>query len=356
MHGSGAYRLREWVDGQHILLEKKDKWWGSRITDGDNMFFNAYPDSVTYEVISDQTAALTALKAGQLDVMRSINARDFDDKMKGNAKVMQQFNLHEPPMLAYSALGMNMDSPIFSSRKTRQAMAYLTNYDRLIEDVMQDYGSRTVGPVFPTLEKYYNDTLVPYSFHPSTAKQLLTADGWRDADGDGFLEKFVEGKRLDFEFDFIVNKGQQERESVALILQEDLRKAGIKMNIQSLDWSVVVQKLQSHDFDMMYLSVVSDPAPEDYTQMWSTASQRGGYNFVNFGTARTDSLIQAINQTLDAEKRAHLVRQFQDIVHQEVPYIYLWNPINRMAISKHFTNTRVSAVRPGFWVPGFRLK
>lgn len=355
LYGSGAYRLKEWKAGQHILLEKKEDWWGHGKAEG-NMYFEANPDSIIYQVISDQTAALTALKGGQLDVMRSIKAKDFDEKMKHNEQVIGNFNLHNPPMLAYSALGLNMSSPVFESRKTRQAMAYLTHYDHMISDVMNGYGQRTTGPVFPIFENYYNDTLTPYAFDPDKAGQLLRADGWKDDNGDGLLEKERNGKTIDFEFDFILNKGQQEREAIALILQDELRHQGIKMNIESLDWGVVVLKMQSHDFDMMYISLGGDPAPEDFTQLWSTASRQGGYNFVNFGNARTDSLIGLINQTLDDNQRAHLVRQFQELIHHQVPYIYLWNPTNRMAIHNRFKNTNISAVRPGYWVPGFTLK
>jgi len=354
MSGSGGYRLQRWDEGERIVLKKKEQWWGSKIKDTSNMYFDAHPEKIIYQIINDQTAALTALKGGQLDVMRSVKARDFKSLLEDSGH-QEKLKLFTPPMLAFSALGINMKSPLFENRTTRQAIAYLIDYDRLMQDVMYGFAERCIGPVYPSLKKYYNDSITPYRFNPDKAQKLLQISGWTDHDGDGWLDRMIYGEKIDFEFDFITNKGQEEREKVALIVQENLRKAGIRMNIVSLEWGLVLKHLFDHDFDMMYISMVGDPAPEDYSQLWGRASQNGGYNFVNFGTAYSDSLIAKINHTLDEDVRAGYIRELQVLIHEEVPYVFLWTPENRIAIRHSFGNMHISAYRPGFWPASFIL-
>ena len=341
MSGSGAYRLERWDEGERIVLKKKENWWGREIRDSANMYFEANPERIIYQIINDQTAALTALKGGQLDVMRSVKARD-SKSLLDNPSYEDKMKLFTPLMLAFSALGINMRSPLFEDRSTRQAIAFLIDYDRLMKDVMYGFAERCIGPVYPSLKKYYNDSITPYRLNPKRAQHLLQISGWSDHDGDGWLDRMENGEKTDFEFDFITNKGQEEREKVALIV--------------SLEWGLVLEHLFNHDFDMMYISMVGDPAPEDYSQLWSRASRNGGYNFVNFGNAYSDSLIAKINRTLDEDERAGYIRELQVLIHREVPYVFLWTPENRIAIRHHFKNMHISAYRPGFWPGAFILE
>jgi peptide/nickel transport system substrate-binding protein len=353
--GSGAYALVEWKTGNRLVLKRKSNWWGDKLNN-ENMYFEAYPDEITYQIINDQTAAITAMKAGQLDVMRSIKTKDFKNDLQQNKKFLKSFNLHTPPTFGYSFIAINERKPMLEDKKTRQALAYLVDYERLVNDVLYGFGQRTVGPVPPFIKKFYNKDIIPYSFNTAKAKQLLTEAGWEDSDGDGILDKTINGKLQDFEISFLINKGHSEKEKIALIIQQALQQAGIKMNIQSIDWSVFNEKLFAYDFDLVHLALIGDPAPEDFSQLWHTSAANGGFNFFNFGDAESDALIEKINITIDENERADLIRALQQKIADEVPCIFLWNTKNRIAINKRFSNTRPSAFKPGYWTAGFKVE
>ena len=97
------------------------------------------------------------------------------------------------------------------------------------------------------------------------------------------------------------------------------------------------------------------PTPDDPKQIWHTESINGGSNYVSFGTPETDKLIDEIRGELNEDKRNNLYRQFQVAVHDACPYIFIWSPKERIAISKKFTNTETFIVRPGFNEAGFKL-
>lgn len=351
--GSGPYRLQEWLPGQRLVMARKDAWWGDDVPGRPNHYFEAYPQYIVHEIISDQTAAITALKAGTLDVMRGIKARDYREDLMTNDRVTAAYQLMQPPQFSYSCFGINQRQPLFADSLTRQALAMLVPYDRLVSDVLFGFGERIAGPVLPFMKPWHNPAIQPYTTQPDSAAVLLAAAGWTDSDKDGILDRQINGGKQVFRFSFLLNGGNSEREKIALMYQDALAKAGIIMEIQPMEWSIYLEKLETFDFDMFYVVFSTDPALEDFSQLWKTTSAS---NFTGFGNPAIDSLIDAINTTLYDEQRKTLVHQFQEEIHREVPYIFLWTPQNRIAIHQRFTNLHISSYRAGYWVPGFQLQ
>src|SRR5699024_4673514 len=143
----------------------------------------------------------------------------------------------------------------------------------------------------------------PYKYDRVKAKEMLKADGWEDTDGDGILDKMIDGKRVPFTIKFSVNSGNETRKAIALLFQEECRHVGIKVSVAQQDWSIYLQNMKQHKFEMMYGAWVSSPLPSDPKQIFSTKSYNGGSNFVGFGNIRTDKLIDSIRTTIDDDKR-----------------------------------------------------
>ncbi|MEO6883573.1 MAG: ABC transporter substrate-binding protein [Bacteroidia bacterium] len=353
--GSGAYKLAQWATGQRVVLERKKNWWGDKLKDL-NCYFQAYPSQLTYQTINDMTSAIVALKAGNLDVMYSIKPKDFKD-LPQSSKIVDNFNTYTPTMLAYSYIGINVTRPKFADVETRQALAHLCDIPKMIKDVMYGLASPVIGPVHPSDSLDYNHDIQPYDYNIAEAKALLSKAGWKDSDGDGTLDKTINGEKVPLEINFLVNAGNDSRKQVALMFQEEARKVGIKVNVISQDWSVFLDNTKKHNFDMFCGAWIASPVPNDFKQIFSTESTRnGGSNYTNFGNAKSDALIDSIRVELDPVKRAVMYKEFQVILHDQVSYIFLWSPTERMAIQKRFTNANPSVLRPGFWEAGFKLK
>ena len=352
--GSGPYKFVEWTTGQRVVLKRKKNWWGDKLKDL-NCYFQAYPSKLTYQTINDQTSAIVALKAGNLDVMYSIKPKDFIDLPK-SPKIVKDFNTYTPMMLAYTYIGINIARPKFADVQTRQALAHLCDIPRMIRDVMYGLATQVIGPIHPSDTLDYDHDIKPYDFNIDEAKELLAKAGWKD-DGTGTLAKMINGEKVPFEINFLVNAGNDSRKQVALMFQEEARKVGIKVNVISQDWSVYLDNTKNHNFDMYCGAWISSPVPNDFKQIFSTESTRnGGSNNTNFGDAKSDALIDSIRVELDPNKRAAMYKEFQVILHNQVPYIFLWSPTERMAIQKRFTNASPSVLRPGFWESGFKLE
>ena len=359
--GSGPYRFVKWEKGIQIELERKKDWWGDKVKDPPPSL-RAYPEKIIYRVVNDQNAAITDLKAQRIDVMSGLRPKDFIE-VKKNKKIQNYFRLFTPPSFSYSYLGLNNHPPehrppLFTDKRVRLAFAHLVNVDTIIKTVLYGLGQRIIGPVSPLLKDAYNDQIQPIPYDLEKAKKLLEEAGWKDSDGDGILDKIIDGKKVDFRCEFAINQGNETRKQIALIVQQEAKKVGIEIEIASYEWSVYLDKAKKHDFDIMYVAWIGTPSPPDLKQIWHTESWAGGSNYIGFGfnTPESDQIIEAIRRELDEKKRNELYKRFQEILYEEMPCVFLFSVPERIVIHKRFRNVKPSAMRPGydvhnFWTP-----
>jgi len=351
--GSGAYKLIEWTTGQRIVLEKKKDWWGSSVS-GSICFFEANPSKLIYQTVNDMTTALVSLKAGNLDVINYIKPADFGDLAKSE-KFTQNFNTYKPVRLGYVFMGINIADPKFADIRTRRAIAHLIDVKRIISDIYYGYAVQTDGPITLMDSMNYNHDIKSYDFNIDSAKMLLAAAGWKDSDGDGILDKQIDGKKTDFTIEYLFNSGNEQRKGAGLMLQDAAAKVGIKVEVKPYDFNVYMDNLKNHKFDMFMSSWSIQPGPQDFTQVFRTTSALNrGSNWVSQGNAASDALIDSIRIEMDENKRAGMYKRLQVMIHNDCGYIFICAPEALMAISKKYSNVYPSSNNPYCWEAGFK--
>ncbi len=355
VNGSGPYEFDSWVTNQRITFKRKKNWWGDALAGKAGMMFDKGPETIVFETINDMTTALTALKAGKLDAMTSIRSKDWVDDLTKSEKFNKNFQKSEPPFPIYTYIGMDNRSPKFSGKKTRQALSHLVDADGINKTLLYGLSYRIVGPIPKSSKADYNNDIELYPFDIAKAKQLLAEDGWKDTDGNGIVDKMINGVKTDFKIEFAYNQGNDTRKKVGLAMKEAARQAGVDITVSSMEWSVFLERLKNHQIEMWYGAWVFDTRPSDPKQIWHTSSYNGGSNYTGFGNAETDKLIESIRSEMDPAKRSDLYKKWQEILHEEAPYIFLYSGNRRNVIHKRFTNLNEGARDPGYWGGGFQL-
>jgi peptide/nickel transport system substrate-binding protein len=352
--GSGPYEFDTWQTGVKLVLKRKKNWWGDAYA-GENKAFEAFPEKLIYQIINDQSAALVALKGLKLDVMYGIKPKDWVTDVTQSEKIKKHFQLSTPPSMAYTYFGINMRNPKFADKRVRKALAHLVDVDKIIKVVGYGLGQRTIGFVHPSKTMFYNDTITPYDFNIEKARKLLAEAGWKDSNGNGTIDKVIDGQLTEFNITFTYNSGNDARRDAALIFKEAAREVGINVDVVPQEWSIYIQNQKNHNFEMYYGAWISSVGESDPKQIFHTESINGGSNYCYFGNAESDAIIEALRSELNKEKRAVYYKQLQAIIHEEVPYIHLSAPLERIAISKRFQPVQTTALRPGFQEETFRL-
>ena len=346
--GSGPYKFHSWKTGQEVVLQRDPHYWGI----GKAGIDQAFIDQRTLRVFNNTDAALVALKAGALDTMALLPIQHL--KQTSGARFDKQFAKYQFFTPSYSYIGWNNAHPIFSDMRVRQAMTYLTNRQQMVKTILFELGEVVSGPLY-LFRPEYDKTLVPYPYDPQKALQLLGEAGWKDTDGDGILDKMIDGQKVPFRFEIKFNSGNDIRKSVALTLQDELKKHGIDASVRQLDWTVYLDDVRNHKFDAMILGWGMPAIEPDEYQVWhSSQAENKGSNHISYKNARADALLEEYRRTFDAQKRIELYREFQQILHQEQPYTFLFIQKAILAVDRRFQNVTLYPGGPRpleWWVP-----
>lgn len=347
-NGSGGYTLTGWRTGQYVTLEKKDKWWVNTLMPKPG-YLTANPAKIKFQIIPENSTALQALRNNIIDVYSNIPANDFL-QLTQDPDFKKRFTSYIPETYDFTYIGINSRFEKFNSRLTRQALAHLINIPSIIQVTQRNFATRTVGPIKPD-DKFYNKHIKLYDYNPQKAVQLLQQAGWKKTEGG--WAKIMKEVKIPLEITMQYRAGNTEHETIALIFKQAADQVGIPVEIQAVEGGMLADNLRSHNFEMFIRGISGSPAEYDYKSILYTESAgEGGNNYTGFGTAESDSLIEAINHAGDASKAKYLLR-FQEVLYEEANPIFLYTVKNRIAVNKRLTNTQLTASKYGYDVSAF---
>ena len=356
LNGLGMYRVEKWEPGQTIILTKKTSHWAAK---SENVFEKALPDKIIYKINKDATSTMLDFKSQAMDASTYTSAKTLLD-LKSDPNFNKNYTSRFLDSYGYTYIAMNMRSDgishkrLFDDVRIRRAMALLAPIDDLIRIVNKGINKRITGPVSYLKPEYNALPLIPMNIQK--AKQLLDEAGWKDIDGDNIREKNIDGKMVKFEFDFNYLNTQVEWKDMADIICEGMMAGGVKAIAVPYDPSVFFTKGRQHDYDMMMGSLGSNSLLEDYTQAWHTSSwANNGSNFSGFGNSTSDSLIDKIKVTLDINKSIPMIKQLQQIIYDEQPFIFLYASVRRIIVHKRWGNQEMYYDRPGLLYNNLKL-
>ncbi len=351
--GSGPYKFDRWETNQRLIYKLKKDWYGHKLKK-EHHWFDANMDEIVYEVINDATTATVALKGGKIDAMNRINPRIFVKEMREDEDFNSRFHTGTPTQFLYSYFGMNLRHPKFEDVKTRKALRLLMDANEYGNTIFYGLAERVTSFIHPSKKEFINADLEVYQQDIEAAKKLLAEAGWTDSNGNGTLDKNIDGKVTEFVIDFIFPNGAKTSEQGVLMYKESCKKAGIQIEPRSIDFSVMQGDLKAHKFEMYYGIWGSSPLESDPKQIWHTSSANGGSNYVSFGTPRSDELIDNLRRELDKPKRIAIYNELQKIIDDECPYIFINATQNRIAVSKKFDNVNFTGMVPGYYIPSLQ--
>ncbi len=347
--GSGPYLFDSWDTGQRVILLRDKNYWGA----GHEGIETPYIDRRVYRVINNSDAALVALKSGDLDSLGLDPLQHL--RQTSGKKFTSQYNKLMYYAPGYTYIGWNNQHPIFADPKVRRAMTMLTNRKSMAEAILFGLGQVINSPIY-RFRPEYNESLDVLSYDPAAAKALLAEAGWGDQDGDGILDKQIDGIWTPLIFELKINSGNDIRKSVALTLQDEMKRHGIIVRIRELDWTIFLDDVRNHRFDALVLGWSMSVNPPDGYQVWhSSQIENRGSNFIGFKNERVDAILDEYRRQFDPAKRVALYQEFQQILNQQQPYTFLFMRRSIQAYSKRFKD--VSALPIGgpvstrWWVP-----
>jgi peptide/nickel transport system substrate-binding protein len=347
--GAGPYRMASYETGSRIRFVRNEDFVGEKPA----------IKEVVFPIYTDPNQTLLKLKAHQLSV-GWLTAPQFRDEVQpyegaANPPKNSPFfdgRLHcaRVPRFSYYYIAWNADRPLFGDKRVRRALTYALNRTQIIENVLAGLAHIAVGPFLS--DSPLNDPAIkPLPFDLGEARKLLESAGWTDTDGDGLVDKELhpgDKKRVPFEFTLLTYGSSKEITALANIYKEDLLKIGVRLNVDSPEWSLMQKRMAEKSFDA-YTGGWGTTWDEDPYQTWhsSQADVPGGSNRVGFRNKEADALMEKLHVTFDHDERLRLYHAFHRIIHEEQPYTFLFSKTDFVCTWNDVKDVVFAKLRPG---------
>ncbi len=345
----GPYYVAENKAGAYLILKRNPNYW-KRDSTGRPL---PYIDSIRLDIQQNRDIEMLRLVRGEIDFINSLDAEYFDRVMSEN------------PTMAHDA-GASLDaefmwfnqvpsSPLPSYKKTwftstnfRRAISEAINRDDLARIAFRGRARPAVGPISPANKFWFNSKLQPHPFDQKSALRRLSLDGFHLQNG---VLRDREGHVV--EFSIITNSGNKYRERMATMIQQDLTAIGIKLNVVTLDFPSLIERMtRTFDYEACLLGLVNNELdPNSQMNVWLSSAENHQWNPsqktpATPWEAEIDKLMRAQASTLNAAKRKEFVDKVQQIAWEQEPFIYLVNKNALSAVSPSLHNAHPVVLRP----------
>lgn len=340
--GDGPFKLVKWQQQVSLEIAPSATYAGPRPT----------LDRVIWAFAPDGATLVKQFMAGESDFLESLSVDQVGAALK-------EPSLRVVPLgsFAYNFLQFNLHDgasarphPIFGNRMVRRALTMALDRQLLVRSVFDSLGRVNLGP-FVRAQWSADTTIAQIGFDRQRAGRILDSLGWR-AGPDGIRAR--NGQPL--AFTLLVPTSSTTRQAFSVLIQEQLRLAGVKVNILNVDFGAMYAKLQKHDFDAAMGGLSATPSPAGVKQTWgSNAARVGGFNYGGYESKSFDADVDsAVVASAKSAAKAHYRAAYQTIV-DDAPAIWLYEPPVRAGASARLN---VGNVRPDAWwmgIPGWSV-
>lgn len=332
--GSGPYRMPDptnWAPGKLIELVRNERYWGPQ----------GGFDKIVYFEIESEVAELTKFRNGETDIFGA-TAEQFEE-LKKDPEIRKRAEpmVYDIKPSGYTFIAWNQKRDgkptIFADKRVRQALTFLTERERIAKELSLGYARVTCAPFTPGTRQ--NDpNLKPRKFNVEKGKAALKEAGWEDRNNDGILEN---AKGDLFTFKLTYGSGSPWFDRLVLYLKDSYARAGIKMELDPLEWAVFTDRLEQQNFDAVSLGWGGGAIESDIRQAFHTdQTKKGGDNFVNHSNPELDAMIDKARTTVDEDTRMPLWQHCHRIIYEDQPYTFLFTRKATVFIDKRIHNVQ----------------
>jgi peptide/nickel transport system substrate-binding protein len=350
--GLGPFVLTEHLSGQRLVYVRNPRYW-RKDSAGVSL---PYLDKLT-TILANQTTEALRLQSGDTDLMANADIRSEDyaafkrSADEGRIRLIDAGVGLDPNLLWFNlspAHGDDSRNTWLRHKAFRQAVSCAVDRQAIANTVYLGAAIPVYGPITPANSKWFSDVRPSCEHDPKMARALFQSAGLADRNGDGLLDD-ARGNAARFS---LLTQADNVRGRVGAVLQEQLRQAGITVDLVLLDQGALFQRFTQGNYDSIYYGVqasFTDPALN--SAFWLSS---GAWHFWNPEQStpatgwerRTDDLMRRQAAAQDLAERQRLFREVQQIFAEELPAIYFVTPKVTLAVS-----TRVANPRPAPQLP-----
>jgi len=321
--GTGPFKFVEWVKGDRIALEAFEDYWDEGLPK---------LAKVTFRPIPEESTRIAAVQTGEIHIANRLPADEAQRLLGAENVQIVRYSSDRVYYVAFNNLSSGIGTPI-EDRLVRQAMNYAVDRQAIIDALFNGYAELTTGFVVPT-NLGYDDSLEPYPYDPDKARELLAEAGYPDG----------------FEIGMACPTGAYTNfEQVCEAIGGYLNEVGITFEggeIQFMEsgqyWDLEANK----ELPPMFGDSWSTTDGEALNRLIGALGEDASYAAWN--TPEIQDYLNQIGTTVDDEERAELYKEMQQLMYDDPPFIYLYQPNTFEAINAAVQNYKPRAAEDYF--------
>ena len=345
----GPFQFAEHKSGQYVLLKRNLNYWKTGA--GGKRLPNL--DSIRVDIQANREIELLRYRRGELHLVDKMEPEAFERLSKEAPASVRNAG----PSLDAEFLWFNQSPDAefpaykkrwFQSGLFRRAVSAAINRDDVIRLAYRGYAHGAAGPVSAANKLWFNARLSPPRFDPQVALKLLQQDGFR-LEGNSLRDR--EGNAV--EWSLITNAGSKPRAQIGTIVQEDLRKIGIRVNFLPLEFQSLIERItRTQQYEACLLGLTNlDIDPNSQMNVWMSSGTHHAWNPgeskpATAWEAQIDQLMELQHTSVDQAARKRAFDRIQEIVSEEQPIIYLVHPDVLVAVSPSVRDALPSPLPP----------
>ncbi len=270
---------------------------------------------VTLKFFSTEDEALTAFNRKEV---RGVNYLSPANKARIND--LEARNLYRLEIPRYYAVFFNQtQSKALADKTVRLALSYAADKNKLVNDVLKGEGKTVESPIPQGLLGYTPETKI-YNLDAEYAKTLLEQGGWTDADGDGVREKGAD--KLEFT---LTTTSLADAQQTAEELASMWKNIGANVKVATSD-NIQADVIKPRQYEALLFGEILSYDPDPYAFWHSSEKKDPGLNLALYDNADVDKILSEARQETDPNVRAQKYQQFQQLLIEDVPAIFLYSP------------------------------
>ena len=349
---NGAFKLKEYVAAQRVVFVRNPNYYKIN-TENKKL---PYLDKVIYLIVGDTNNEILKFEAGEIDILSLRGSNVARYKIKEQKSDYKIYNLGADTGTLFLVINLSNRknaegkwnvSPVkqkwFRDKDFRTAVDWAIDRTGMVQNIAQGVAK----PLF-TAESlnsiYLNKSIKGHTQDKEVAGKILKDAGFNLKNGILYDKN---GNRVEFEL--YTNAGALERESIGVMIKQDLEDLGMKVNFKPVEFNSLVNKLSNtNDWDMAIMGLTGSPLePHDGKNVWLSTGPLHLFNQRLAGKKATDiypwekeldEIFEEGALKLSFKERKPLYDRYQEIIYEEKPLIYLYSPIRITAIRKKFKN------------------
>ncbi len=319
---TGPYAVESFSPTDSCVVVRNEYYWDGEVP----------LDKVTLKCIDDQTTRSMALQTDEVQIaynLKTENLADFEDS--------GEYNIQQLESLRSTYAFMNQNG-VLGDKALRQAVIRGLDKETYCDTLLEGGATAGKAPVPPTLDFGFDELKDENAYDPDGAKVLLEEAGYKDTDGDGFVET-PSGEKL--ELNFVIYTSREELNVYAQAAQASLKDIGINVKLNTVSYETLLDMRDSGEFDMLIWNVLvaNTGDPEKYLRenWYSTSSS----NQMGYSNPQVDELLDQLVTEFNEDTRKNLIMQIQQLIMDDAATVFFGYETTYLFSSKSVTGVKM---------------